>query len=420
MRPARIVAAALLTAVPLAVPAQERRVVRHAMGGPPAVALRFEMPSGAAEVTVPFRVVNNHLLLPVKVNGKGPFDVVLDTGMPVEDLALYDSPDVEAIGLAYLDGVQVAVAGAGGEGEGRSARMAEGVSYSVGDLKVFDGRAIVIPAPKALAVYHHGIIGAALFQHFAVTIDNDLQTITLRRPEAYQPPAGASVVPITLERGIVFAPARVRTGEGPAVAANLVVDLGASHPVSLNARAGSGIVVPEPNIQGSIGRGMSGGLTGRIARVQEIDLGGQVLKNVVATFPDDEHQSPRGMDSRDGNLGNGILSRFNVTFDYAGKRMVLMPARRLSEPFEWDMTGLQAEPDDDGKVRVRRVLPGSPADQVGIKQDDVLTRLDGVEVTGSTLYELRDRLRRDGAAVPMVISRNGDAREVTLTLRRLI
>ena len=420
MRPARIAAAALLVAVPLALPAQERRVVRHAMGGPPEVVLRFELPDGVQEVSVAFRRLNNHILLPVMVNGKGPFDVVLDTGMPVEDLALYESPEVEAIGLAYLDNVQVAVAGAGGKGEGRLARMAEGVSYSIGDLKVFDGRAIVIPAPKALAVYHHGIIGAALFQHFSVSIDNDLLQITLRRPEAYRPPAGATVLPMTLERGMPFVQARVRTGEAPAVAASLVVDLGASHAVSLNARTGSGIALPEPNIQASIGHGMSGDLSGRIARVQELDLGGQVLRNVIATFPDDEHHSPRGMDSRDGNLGNGILSRFNVTFDYPRKRMVLVPARRLLEPFEWDMTGLQAEPGEDGKVRVRRVVPGSPADQAGIRQDDVLTRLDGVEVTGSTLYELRDRLRQDGAAIPLVISRNGDAREISLTLRRLI
>jgi hypothetical protein len=420
MRPARIATAALLVAVPLAVAAQERKVVRHEMGGPPPVALRFELPPGVQEATVPFRMVNNHVILPVSVNGKGPFDVVLDTGMPVEDLALYDSPQVEAIGLAYLDNVRVAVGGAGGEGEQRPARMAEGVAYSIGDLKVLDGRAIVIPAPKALAGYHQGIIGAALFQHFSVSIDNGLQTITLRRPEAYQPPPGAITVPLTLERGMPFVQARVRTGEGPAVTASLVVDLGASHAVSLNAKAGSGIAIPEPNLQTSIGHGMSGELTGRVARVPELDLGGQVLRDVVATFPDEAHQSPRGMDSRDGNLGSGILSRFNVTFDYAEKRMVLVPARRLSEPFEWDMSGLQAEPDDHGAVRVRRVLPGSPADQVGIVQDDVLTRLDGVAVTGATFYELRDRLRRDGATVPVVISRNGDAREVTLTLRRLI
>lgn len=419
MKLARIAAAALLVAMPLTVPAQERRVVRHE-GGPPDVPLRFEMPPGVQEVTVSFRMLNNHVLLPMRVNGVGPFEVVLDTGMPVEDLALYESPEVEAIGLAFRDDVQVAVAGAGGEGKGRPARLAEGVTYTIGDLKVFDGRAIVLPAPKALAAYHHGIIGAALFRHFSVSIDNDLKTLTLRRPEHYEPPPGAVLLPLTLEHGMAFVQLKVRSGDGPAVPATVVVDLGASHAISLNPNPQSGIVLPERSIQASIGHGMSGDLTGRIGRVRELDLGSQVLRDVVATFPDDEHRSPRGMDSRDGNLGNGVLSRFNVTFDYPRNRMVLVPARRLSDPFEWDMTGLQAEPGEDGTVRVRRVVPGSPADEVGIRQDDVLTRMDGVEVTGSTLYEMRDRLRRDGAVIPVVISRNGDSRAVTLTLRRLI
>jgi len=35
---------------------------------------------GAASVTVPFRLLNNHIYAQVSVNGKGPYTFIVDTG----------------------------------------------------------------------------------------------------------------------------------------------------------------------------------------------------------------------------------------------------------------------------------------------------------------------------------------------------
>ena len=399
----------------------EQRIVRHQAAGHDMFAgERFELPEGADAVSVPFRNVNQHILLPVMVNGKGPFDVVLDTGMPIGGVILHDSERVEGLDLSYMDGVQVKVGGAGGKGEAHSARLATNVGLRIGDLAILDARATVVPMPGGFGTYFDGIIGAGLFQNFVVTIDNDRGVLTLSRPESYKPPEGVVAVPITLDGGMPFVEARVQIGDAPAVPVQLVVDIGATHAVSLNEGDDPKIAAPANAIATMIGRGASGEVTGHIGRIRSLEVGGFALPDVVATFPDAAHHWARGMDSRNGNLGNGALSRFNVTFDYAGKRMLLARGKRASEPFEWDMSGMQGEPTGEGTVRVRRVLPGSPAAEAGVEENDRIVRIAGEAVTGENYFTMRERLRKNGETVAVELLRGDKPVSVSIKLRRLV
>jgi hypothetical protein len=408
----------LLLLVPALLMAQQES---HHPGGPP-VSLsspRFELPPGTEEVSIPFRLVNQHIVLPVMVNGQGPFQLTLDTGMPAQEIGLHDSGKLEPLHLAYRDDVRMKVGGAGGKGKAQPARVATGVSCEMGGLKLLDAGAIILPPIPGFAAYSDGVIGAVLFRHFTVTVDNDRGVVTLRRPESYQPPDDATVLPLKEDHPAPLIEAKVRIGEGETVPVSLVVDLGATHAVSLNEND-RGIAAPASSLAARIGRGLSGPLTGKVGRIRALELGNLTLKDVVATFPDKEYQSPRGMDSRDGNLGNGALNRFNVTFDYAGGRMVLQPAKRFNEPFEWDMSGMQAEPDPEGSVKVITVLAGSPAAEAGIKKNDVVARIGGVKVDAGSYYELREKLRKNGDTVAVELQRGGKPIEVSLKLRRLI
>ena len=43
---------------------------------------------------------------------------------------------------------------------------------------------------------------------------------------------------------------------------------------------------------------------------------------------------------RAGNIGNEILRRFKVTFDYSRAQMILEPNNAIDQPDEFDMSGL--------------------------------------------------------------------------------
>jgi hypothetical protein len=277
----------------------------------------------------------------------------------------------------------------------------------------------VLPRMPDFAAYHDAIIGAALFRNFAVEIDPDAGVIRLHDPATFEPPEGAISLPLEIRRGIPFTTLSVTTLAGDTVPVVLAVDLGASHPVSLNAGTVEGLEVPPGAVETVIGRGISGDVRGRVGRVAAVMLGNVKLENVIATFPVGDHQSPRGMDSRNGNLGSGILGRFAVTFDYAHDRMVLVPGRRLREPFEHDMSGLVLRNGDDG-LPVQEVIPGSPGDQAGLRAGDLVVEVNGTPAASLGAYGLRDLFRQEGARVDLVFRRGEERHEVTLTLRRLV
>jgi len=73
--------------------------------------------------------------------------------------------------------------------------------------------------------------------------------------------------------------------------------------------------------------------------------------------------------------------------------------------------------DRDGRAVVEVVAPDSPAEQAGLKDGDVLVRLDGRPVVSAS--EARDRLRTRlaGEVVKLEVSRDGRTHEVVATLK---
>jgi hypothetical protein len=316
--------------------------------------------------------------------------------------------------------MQVRVGGAGGGGEPLTARLAQGISFRVGALEIAGSVAIVMPSKPEMSLIHDGIVGASLFRNTVVSIDRELGVVRFTRPGHWTPPADAAVVPLDLSGGHACVEAGLVQSSGQVMPVRLILDLGATHAVSLNTHSGSGIAVPDRAVAARVGRGMSGVLTGRVGRIAGLDIGGHRLAGVVATFPDSAFENPRGLDSRDGNLGSGVLSRFELTLDYASAKMYLRPNRRFSDPFEWDMTGVTFDPSPGGKLVVAEVLPGSPGGRAGIAPGDELVAVDGEPADPRAMMRDRSRFRQAGRVLVLRLRTAGKERDVRLKLVRLV
>jgi len=62
------------------------------------------------------------------------------------------------------------------------------------------------------------------------------------------------------------------------------------------------------------------------------------------------------------------------------------------------------------------VMPGSPADKAGLKEEDVITAFDGAPVTGADDLLSDVRKHAVGDTVTLTVTRNGSPKDVTLTL----
>lgn len=365
--------------------------------------------------TIPIDISSNYIRLPLSIQGSPPFHLILDTGMPTRGVLLCPTPRVDSLGLAFQGGR--AIRGAGGTGAQLSARTARAEQISVGGHSIADVPVIVLPHNPGFPEDVDGVVGAELFERFAVRVDADRRRVELF-DTAWTPPAGSASIPIRVDRK-VFVDARVAVEDGDPVPVDLAVDLGAGHSLWLNQRD-ERIRPPAHAIATTLGRGLSGDLHGQIGRVRRFELGPFAFEDVTAIFPDREQQNPGGADFRDGFVGAEILTRFRVTFDYAHQRMVLEPGARIAEPFDHDMSGLALDPQSRDRAAILVVVHGSPADEAGLRVGDVLVAIDGRALGSMSPDEVGRALMRDGAEVALGIERGAERIEKRLRLRRLV
>ena len=82
--------------------------------------------------------------------------------------------------------------------------------------------------------------------------------------------------------------------------------------------------------------------------------------------------------------------------------------------------GIDGAPWADGRIAVRQLVTGGPAQQAGVRVGDIITHIDGKPTMGSNFREMVEyRLRgRAGTPVTLKVRRPGEKKTLTFTLIR--
>jgi len=80
--------------------------------------------------------------------------------------------------------------------------------------------------------------------------------------------------------------------------------------------------------------------------------------------------------------------------------------------------GVELEPSDAGGYEVAKVIPGSPAEEAGIRAGDILFAMNGIEISEKNEEKLMNvkKTLTPGKSVDYTIKRDGYDRQVTVTL----
>jgi len=386
-------------------------------GGPPAGEC---IVTADGPIEVPFRVLNNHVLIPVSVNGSAPLELILDTGMPVYGVMLHPGPEVAAIPFDTEGAPQVMVAGSA-EGP---AQAAVNVTLGLPGVEFRGQLAIFAPPPGAgrnesSPEAAKGVMGLTVFDNFVVTFDHDRSVLVLTRPDGFVYAGRGARLPFRLGQPPVPEIDCALEADGRTVPLTLTVDTGASHNLSLTLGPDSDIAPSAGARELVVGYSMWGELTGLIGRGGTLRLGDLVLDDVLVTYLEKGAPGvpPCG---RSGLLGNGVLRRFNATFDYSRKELILEPNSHTDDPFEHNMSGMASTRKADGTYTVSRVFPETPAAEAGVLAGDTIVAVDGRPAGSIGSEELRQLLERDGATVTLRLERGSGTVDVALRMRRLV
>jgi C-terminal processing protease CtpA/Prc len=90
------------------------------------------------------------------------------------------------------------------------------------------------------------------------------------------------------------------------------------------------------------------------------------------------------------------LASYITIINYPKDEIRFIPQSRSPIPTNDFSTGLQLHLNDGGKISVRGVWTGSPADKAGVASGDEIVALNGKTLSGSNLVDLLHRLHDDG------------------------
>ena len=386
---------------------------------PPAPEVTF--PEGRDTVDIPFELAGHLITFEGRV-GDESLRFILDSG--ASSAVLRESHWVERLGLEVLGEARV---GGAGSGEAATATVAGPIVIQIGDLTMSRDMIVVGVGEDMAGMSWNGALGGGLLSQVVAEIDYGASRLRLHRPESFEMPPGATVLPTRLLSSGVAALQADVTIDGVTATYWLVLDLGAFHNLSLNGGE-EGVPLPARRLEHSVttGWGAQGPLPGEVGVIDALRLGDIELRDVVTTFPGPEGlrgirrlgaDEPRIL----GNLGSAILRRFTVFIDHPGERLGLLPRATPPPLSNFNTTGIVSEPaaNEEG-FPVDDVIPGTPAAEDGLKPGELILALDG-EPLANRGIELRSRLLDPppGSELGLTVRRDGGELEVTLVARPL-
>lgn len=375
----------------------------------------YSFPEGTTSITVPFDFLNNHIYVEAKLNGRGPFLVLCDTGgANVITPTIADQLGLEPEGAFEARG-------AGDESEKVS--MVKVDSLTIGDVTIRDQLFIVFPLESFSAIEgvpQSGLIGYEIFKRFIVKIDYERKLLSLTLPEAFHYEGNGTVVPFVFD-------GRIPQVEGSidGITGSFHIDTGSRSTLTLMGpfvEKHDLISKYSPDIKGVTGWGVGGPVRSYITRTETLELGG-----VEFTSPVTQLSLQTGGAFTDtyvaGNVGAGLLKQFNIIFDYTKQHMILEPNSYRNIPEQFDRSGMWINAAGD-EFEIIDVIENGPASEAGLRPGDRIISIDGKPASRSSLPEIRHRFRNDpaGTEIRLDVRREGEEenRTVTLILEKLV
>lgn len=390
---------------------------------PVAKAQSFELTSYKKRVTIPFRLVRSMIVVELMINGKGPFNFILDTGVGL--MIISDPTLIDSINISHKRSVQLFGLG---EGDAFEAYVVSTLKVTLPDIESNGVGAVIFKEDHfGLSNYAgmdiHGLLGYEFFNNLAVEINFMKKMLTVWRPKDLKTRRRGDKIPITIDNKKPYLEADLILPDGTHKKSKVVIDIGAGHALSLENYDDVNNSFPKLTMA-NLGMGFTGPISGYISRIDKIQLGKYKFRKVITAFPTlNAFKRETFLTKRDGNLGLGILKKFTITLNYHDHVMYLKPAQRFAEPFEHDMSGIEyfSGGEDFKHLIIHRVEPSSAGDLAGLMKDDEILSINLKPVSQMMLDEIDDIFKsRDKRTILLEVLRKKKYLNIFLSLKRRI
>lgn len=413
----------------------------------------FVFEPGKHKAVIPFKLINNLMFVELQVNGV-PLIFLLDSG--VEETILLSLENKSEVRFNQVQKIKLRGLGSSEAIEGLKSShnqlSFEGLSDYNHDLYIVLDQDFNFSSHVGIPV--NGIIGYHFFKNHLVQINYSKRKITV-----YKDPVKAhqkldkrfEIFPITIEKAKPYFELDVLLHH-QTQSSKMLIDTGNSDALWIFQNTPPFTQVPQPNFEEYLGRGFSGDINGKRAKVSEIQIGGFKYIKPIVSFPDSVSvKSVNLVPGRRGSVGGELLKRFDILLDYTNQTIALRKSKYFSEPFQYNMSGIELQNDGTQWVQetvrlatvkddknnsenqveafkykfslkpiysISGIRKNSPAEKCGLQKGDILVRINGAQAYKYTLQQINDMLKsHEGKIMYFMVERAGKKLEFQFELQ---
>jgi hypothetical protein len=361
-----------------------------------AFAASINKPRPTLPVSIPFEFFSNQILVRVGVNGSEPVWFIVDSGASacVLDSALARKLRIKSQEENQLHGA--------GKGSVKFA-LARNVTYELPGLSFPVEESYVIDLsgqPALLGRYIGGILGYSLFARYVVDIDFDARILTLHDFERYH--SVGEALPFTLIKHTPHIHVKLSVDGRTTVDHEVLVDTGSQDTIDDDLLDQSPTRV---EVVGGVGLGQE--FRTVMGRAESLQIGSFTLRR------------PFGAAGGTALIGNEVLRRFHLTFDYPHTQIFLSPGQHFADAFLFDASGIDLRWDSTAAAFViHDVASPSAAWDAGLRSGETLVAINGQPASAFTIEGLTALLAEDGRELSLTVKRGTEERSVQLPLRK--
>jgi hypothetical protein len=378
-----------------------------------------------SKIEIPFEYKNGLIIIEVVFNRIFPLRFIFDTGAEHTILTRREITDLLSVNYRR----KFTLYGADLSTE-LIAYLAQGIQLQIGNLWLPNRNILVLEEDyfnfdEFSGVDIQGILGADVFRRYVVEIDYTREKITFYKREDFKGPGkGFESYPVEFHRSRPYITVPIKSASDSLVQTKLLLDSGSSLPLILYPATSPILTIPEQVVPGQLGLGLGGFLEGVVGRVQEVNLAGTILPDVVTSFQNlGDVIDSTALNNRNGIIGNQSLEYFHIIIDYVKQKLYLAPVSRKTPEFKFDRSGLFVIASGKylNEFKIASVVEGSPADEAGLQVDDLLVRINWIPCSLMSLGNIQRKFKKKvGKQFIIIYERDGKRYRTQLTLEELI
>lgn len=360
---------------------------------------------------------STHLYFNVVLRDSIPARMVFDTGNTsiLLDEAFYKKH------FAHLGSLRKAMAaGAGNAMQAVNLDMS-GWKYSVGKHSQTEQRAVVMDLRKILGDGVDGMFGMAFMRGRKVAF-NYTDEYMLILPQEEQAPEGYTCIKckwLDNNQTRMLMPIKVNITDDVSFDGNFMVDMGASTGMLINSNLAAKLNLKSalPNAKKMVYdvAGVGGSATDYIFRAKRMAIAGSEVNDIRTSYSANTQGSLA--DNRyDGIIGNALLERFDVIFDFIKCEIWLRPNKNTDKAAKYH-SGIVLTPKKDCWI-VNGLVEGGNAEKAGLKRGDVVLTINGLSPEKIDSKTLR-AMGESADAWKITVKRGNTTSEITFEKEKL-